>query len=185
LDRTDAQVVLEVRGRGAYEVFNQEAGIHRYQRVPPTERRGRVHTSTITVACFLHKKEAVVSIRQKDLRFAFFRGRGPGGQHKNKTDSAVRLTHLPTGIVVIAQYGRKQGRNKEMAFNALRARLFSANSAQNKDKKNVKRKSQVGRGARVNKVRTYCERKDLVVDHRTNKKMSLKKFFKGNIKDLH
>lgn len=132
-----------------------------------------------------HDYDKSFRLNNADLKFSFFRGHGPGGQHKNKTDSAVRLTHKPTGIVVIAQYGRKQGKNKELAVRAMRAKLFSAHQGRNRIQRNSKRRNQVGRGSRGEKVRTYCEKKDLVVDHRTNKRISFKRFFKGYIKDLH
>jgi peptide chain release factor 1 len=175
---------LDVRGRNAFRVFRCEGGTHSFGRVPPTERRGRLHTSTITVAVFQHSEKTQVQVRPKDLRFAYFRSNGPGGQHKNKTDSAVRLTHTPTGTVTIAQYGRSQSHNKQVALDALRAKLHRAQADRNKASRNEKRKSQVGRGARGEKVRTYCERKDLVVDHRSGKRTTLKKFLKGYIKNL-
>lgn len=184
IDRHAGRVTLDIRGRHALRVFRCEGGTHRYQRVPPTERHGRVHTSTITVAIFAHSEKAEVKVRPQDLQWSYFRSNGPGGQHKNKTDSAVRLTHTPTGVVSIAQYGRSQSHNKQVALDALRAKLHRAQEEKIKAEKNAHRTTQVGRGARGEKVRTYCERKDLVVDHRNGKRLSLKKFLKGQTKRL-
>ena len=143
-----------------------------------------MHTSTITVAILQHREKSAVKLRHQDLRFSYFRSNGPGGQHKNKTDSAVRLTHAPTGTVTIAQYGRSQTHNKQVALDALRAKLHSAQEEKIKAARNEKRTTQVGRGARGEKVRTYCERKDLVVDHRSGKRLALKTFLRGQIKKL-
>lgn len=178
---------FSITGKGADKVFLNEAGVHRFQRVPPNERRGRTHTSSITVACLSEglDRSSGVSIKSKDLDYSFYRSHGPGGQHKNKTYSAVRLKHISSGIVVHAQFGRSQNKNKETALKILKAKLAQNKQEEIRENKNRKRKEQVGRGARGDKIRTYCVKKDLVVDHRNGRRMSFKRFARGFIKDIH
>ena len=124
-------------------------------------------------------------IKKSDLDYSFYRSSGPGGQHKNKTHSAVRLRHVPTGIVVHAQFGRSQTKNKETALKILAGRLSILGNKEIRDKRNEKRRKQVGRGTREDKIRTYSVKKDLVVDHRTGRRMSFSRFVKGFIKDIY
>jgi len=179
---------FRVTGKGADEIFRPEVGVHRFQRVPPTEKRGRTHTSSITVACLFEttsRQQSGKDINPTELDYSYYRSRGPGGQHKNKTYSAVRLRHKPTGIVVHAQFGRSQSKNKQTALKILRAKISELKSSEEKNKRNRRRKEQVGRGSRGEKIRTYNVKKDLVVNHKNGRRMSFKRFTKGHIQEIH
>lgn len=160
------EVTLHVKKKGAYGIFKFESGVHRVQRVPKTEGSGRVHTSTVTVAVFPEVSDDVnFEIKPEDLRIDYYRASGAGGQHVNKTESAVRITHLPTGVVVACQDERSQHKNKAKAMKALKSRLVAEQKRKQEAEMAANRKSQVGRGMRAEKARTYNFPQNRVTDH--------------------
>ena len=178
-------VTFMVTGQGAYSVLKYESGVHRVQRVPETESGGRIHTSTITVAVMPEAKEVDVQIDEKDIRIDVMRASGNGGQCVNTTDSAVRLTHFPTGIVVYSQTEKSQLQNKTKAFALLRAKLYDIECQKAHDAEAEARRSQIGTGDRSEKIRTYNFPQGRVTDHRINLTLyKLDKIMNGDIQEI-
>jgi peptide chain release factor 1 len=162
------EIVFAVKGDGVYPHLKFESGVHRVQRVPATEAGGRIHTSTVTVVVLVEPKEVELNINSNDLRIETFRASGHGGQHVNRTDSAVKITHLPTGISASCQDERSQGKNKEKAMRVLKARILEKMQREETDKITHQRRIQIGTGERSEKIRTYNFPKRRITDHRIN-----------------
>ena len=187
--RSDAggvrEVVMKIMGDGAFSKFKFEGGTHRVQRIPETENKGRVHTSTVTVAILPEVDELEVVIRDEDLDISVSRAGGAGGQHVNKTESAVRMVHIPTGIVVECQDERSQLKNREKALGILRSRVYAFEEAKRNKELSAARLEQVGTGDRSEKIRTYNFPQDRVTDHRIGENFSnLPSIMMGNIDDI-
>lgn len=179
------EIIFEIKGTDAYKSFKFESGVHRVQRVPATESQGRVHTSTVTVAVLPEAEEVDLEIKPADVRVDVFRSSGPGGQSVNTTDSAVRLTHLASGIVVSCQDEKSQIKNKEKAMKILRSRLLQARQEEEAKKRGDARKSQIGTGDRSEKIRTYNFPQDRITDHRIKYNTSnIPKVMDGELDDL-
>ena len=171
-----------IKGRGAYGMLRFESGVHRVQRIPETESSGRIHTSTATVAVLPEVEDVEVEIDEKELRIDTFRASGAGGQHVNKTSSAVRITHLPTGIVVSCQQERSQHQNRERALQILKAKLYQMEQERKRSELDQMRRSQVGTGERSEKIRTYNFPQNRVTDHRINfTTYNLQEFLDGEL----
>jgi len=179
------EIIAMLQGKGAYSVFKHESGTHRVQRVPTTETQGRIHTSAVTVAVLPEAEEVDVAIDPSELKVDVYRSTGPGGQSVNTTDSAVRITHLPTGLVVICQDEKSQLKNKAKAMKVLRARLLDKMIREQNQKRSEDRKSQVGTGDRSGRIRTYNFPQGRVSDHRINLTLyKLDHILQGNIEEL-
>ncbi len=162
------EIIAEIQGRGAFAKLKFESGVHRVQRVPDTETQGRIHTSAATVAVLPEVEEVDVDIKQDDLRIDTMRAQGAGGQHVNKTESAIRITHIPTGIVVMMQDSRSQHKNRASAMNILRSRIYDAEQQRINSVRSAERKEKVGSGDRSERIRTYNFPQGRVTDHRIN-----------------
>ncbi|UCG54075.1 MAG: peptide chain release factor 1 [Dehalococcoidia bacterium] len=179
------EIIYEIKGKGAFSRLKYERGVHRVQRVPTTESSGRIHTSTATVAVLPEAKEVEVDINPKDIRIDIFHSGGAGGQNVNKVATAVRITHLPTGIVAVCQDERSQYRNKMKAMAVLRARLLDIEQSKREGEITEQRRSQVGSGERAEKIRTYNYPQDRITDHRVGLSMhNLPKIMEGELDEL-
>ena len=179
------EVSFMIKGKGAYSKLKFESGVHRVQRVPETESSGRIHTSTCTVAVLPEHEEVDIEINEKDLKIDTYRSSGAGGQHVNTTDSAIRITHLPTGLVVCCQDERSQLKNKEKAFSVLKSKLYDFYQMQLDTEYAKNRKEQVGTGDRSERIRTYNYPQGRLTDHRINYTVyNLDAFLNGDLNDL-
>ena len=191
VDRSDTELggikeaVLNISGRDAYKRLKFESGVHRVQRVPETESQGRIHTSTATVAVLPEAEDVEVEIRDEDVRIDVYRSSGAGGQKVNKTETAIRLTHFPTGIVVTCQDERSQLKNKDKAFKVLRSRLYDYYQSKNRSEYDAHRKSLVGTGDRSERIRTYNFPQGRVTDHRIGLSLyNLDEFLLGDMDEM-
>jgi len=176
------EIVFEISGKNSYTIMRNESGVHRVQRIPETEKSGRIHTSAASVAVLLKAKPLDIEIKPEDIRVDTYRASGPGGQYVNKTSSAVRITHIPTGMIVSSQQGRLQQENRELAMEILRSRLLRKKQEEEAHARGELRKEQIGTGDRSEKIRTYNFPQDRITDHRINKSWhGIEKIMDGNM----
>jgi peptide chain release factor 1 len=184
LEDRPGYLAFRAEGKNAREAFEKEAGGHKWQRVPPTEKRGRKQSSTITVAVLTEPTQQELTLNPKDLKYETYKDSGPGGQHRNTSDTAVRVTHIPTGVQASSAH-KCQSRNKKLALAALRARLSSQKSRQAATSRNNKRKRQVGTGMRADKIRTVAEQRGRVENHRNGRRMKIKRYLRGYVEEIY
>jgi peptide chain release factor 1 len=179
------EVVFQINGKDIYSKLKQEAGVHRVQRIPETEKGGRIHTSTVSVAVLPQIEKKEIEIKPSDIKIDTFRASGPGGQNVNMRSTAVRLTHLPTNIIISSQNERSQAANKENALNILRSKLYLLKTEQELKKLGQERKAQIGTADRSEKIRTYNFPHDRITDHRIKKSWyNLEKILDGNLNPI-
>ena len=179
------EIIFEISGKEALEAMKNESGVHRVQRIPETEKSGRIHTSTVSVAVLPKANPIDIEIRPEDIRIDTYRASGPGGQYVNKTSSAVRITHIPSGLVVASQEGRLQQENRELALTILRTRLLQKKQEEEARERGDLRRQQIGTGERSEKIRTYNFPQDRVTDHRIKKTWgNINHIMDGNIDEL-
>jgi peptide chain release factor 1 len=179
------EAVFSLSGDGVYSKMKYESGVHRVQRVPTTESGGRIHTSTVTVSVLPEAEDVEIDVNQEDLRMDVFRASGPGGQCVNTTDSAVRITHIPTGLCVVSQQEKSQHRNKEIAMRILKARLLEQKQREEAAKHAASKRAQVGSGDRSERIRTYNFPQNRITDHRFNITIhDLPKLLEGELDSL-
>jgi len=179
------QIIFEIKGEEVFSKMKYEGGVHRVQRVPKTEKGNRIHTSTVSVAVLEKPENTQIKLNPSDLRIDFFKASGPGGQYVNKRQTAVRITHLPSGIVVTSQTSRNLEENKKAALDILKAKLFEKERIEIESKIAGERKSQIGRAQRSEKIRTYNFPQDRITDHRIKKSWhNIEKILAGNLDPL-
>jgi len=179
------QIIFEIKGEGASSKMKYEGGVHRVQRVPKTEKGNRIHTSTASVAVLPVPELTQIKINPRDLKMDFYKASGPGGQNVNKRQTAIRITHLPTGLIVSSQTSRNLEENKKAALNILEAKLFEKERKEIENKIAGERKTQIGRAQRSEKVRTYNFPQDRITDHRISKKFyNIEKILAGNLNPI-
>jgi len=179
------EIIFEISGKEALDQMSNESGVHRVQRIPETEKSGRIHTSTVSVAVLPKANPIDIEIKPEDIRIDTYRSSGPGGQYVNKTSSAVRITHIPSGLVVASQEGRLQQENKEIALTILRTRLLQKKQEEDAQERGDLRRQQIGTGERSEKIRTYNFPQDRITDHRIKKSWNnIDHIMDGNIDEL-
>lgn len=179
------EIIARVNGVAAYQTLQSESGVHRIQRIPRTEKSGRIHTSTASVAILAQAREADIEIRPQDIKIEFFRSSGPGGQNVNKVETAVRIYHLPSGVVVSSQESRSQQKNREQAMMLLRTKLVAAKRDAESQKIAASRREQIGSAERSEKIRTYNFPQDRLTDHRIKKSWhNLPSILEGNLEKI-
>ncbi len=184
LDTKPGFCLFKATGQSAHSIFAYESGGHRWQRVSPTEKRGRVQTSTVTVAAMLEPAESSLHIRDQDLTIQTTKGSGAGGQHRNTTETAIQITHRPSGIQVRCESERSQSQNRRIALSLLRAKLLEQQATASTTARNVDRRNQIGTGQRGDKVRTVRVQDGIVTDERTKRKTTFKRYSEGDFGGL-